>query len=221
MTASASPEKISVLIVEDETFTRTILSSAITSLGFQLVGAASNANDAMRLFITHHPMVVLLDLDLGNGPNGLDIANAMRRRDPLVGLALLSSMPDPRFLRPNLPELPPATLYQQKGKIEQGDELSRLVQDAFKLAREQNKSSTPIIETIESDTGFTDTQIELMRLVANGLSNAEIARQRFTTLKSTENSISRLAKKLSLDGDDANNQRVMIAKAYYRLVRGV
>ena len=63
---------------------------------------------------------------------------------------------------------------------------------------------------------LTDLQIELMRLIALGLSNAAIAEARFTTVKSTENAISRLAKKLSLEKTDKNNQRVLIAQRFFQ-----
>ncbi|TRZ85933.1 MAG: hypothetical protein D4R83_05830 [Streptomycetaceae bacterium] len=59
-----------------------------------------------------------------------------------------------------------------------------------------------------------------MRLIALGLSNAEISKRRFTTVKSTENSISRLAKILRFEHDETTNQRVQIARTYFNLLRG-
>jgi DNA-binding NarL/FixJ family response regulator len=59
-----------------------------------------------------------------------------------------------------------------------------------------------------------------MRLISLGKSNSAIAALKFTTVKSTENAISRLAKKLKIPSDDANNQRVLIAREFYKLNRG-
>jgi len=64
---------------------------------------------------------------------------------------------------------------------------------------------------------FTDLQMELMRLISSGMSNVAIAAARFTTVKSTENAISRLAKKLGIPTDDKSNQRVLIAKYFFKL----
>jgi len=74
---------------------------------------------------------------------------------------------------------------------------------------------------VVTETPFTDTQIELMRLIALGLSNTEISKRRFTTVKSTENSIARLAKILHLEQDETINQRVQIARTYFRLIKGI
>ena len=69
-----------------------------------------------------------------------------------------------------------------------------------------------------ADHGLTDVQIETMRMVAEGLSNAEIAERRVVAVKSVENLIARIAKQLDIDNDGGRNQRVMITREYYRLI---
>jgi DNA-binding NarL/FixJ family response regulator len=64
---------------------------------------------------------------------------------------------------------------------------------------------------------LSDTQIETLRLVAQGLSNLEIAKQRFVTEKSVELTISRVAKKLGISRDQASNQRVQLVKKVLEL----
>jgi DNA-binding NarL/FixJ family response regulator len=61
-------------------------------------------------------------------------------------------------------------------------------------------------------------QYELIRLIAEGLSNKEIASRKVVTIKSAENSIARLAKKLKIQDLTANSQRVLIAKKYFELI---
>jgi DNA-binding NarL/FixJ family response regulator len=63
----------------------------------------------------------------------------------------------------------------------------------------------------------TDSQLETMRLIAQGLSNAEIAKVRKVTEKSIEQTISRLVANLNLPKGAENNQRVQISKLYFRL----
>ena len=58
-----------------------------------------------------------------------------------------------------------------------------------------------------ADHGLTDVQIETMRLVAEGLTNAEIAERRVVAVKSVENLIARIAKQLDI-GNDGEQQRV-------------
>lgn len=64
---------------------------------------------------------------------------------------------------------------------------------------------------------FSDIQIETLRLVSEGLTNAEIAGVRFISEKSVEQTISRIAKILNLSSDAPRNQRVHLARIFFRL----
>lgn len=212
---------LGVLVVEDENFSRTILSESLIAGGLRVVGSASNAQAAMKLFQLHHPDVVTLDLDLGDGPTGIDIAYAMREKDSSVGIVILSSLPDPRLLRPNLRPVPPHVIYQQKSKVDTPEALMRSIHEAIQAIANAGDKKASRNNGAQHQTPFTDTQIEFMRLIALGLSNTEISKRRFITVKSTENSIARLAKILHLEQDETINQRVQIARTYFRLIKGI
>ena len=64
---------------------------------------------------------------------------------------------------------------------------------------------------------LTEIQIEILQLVASGLSNAEIAKIRGITVKSTENAIARLAKTLKVKDQADANQRVLLTRYYFEL----
>ena len=212
---SHSELEISVLVVEDEVLTRTLMLKLLEAAGFRVVGAASTASTAMALYRQFQPDVVLLDINLGNGPTGLDVAVALRRIRAQVGLVFLSSISDIRTISPNQPAMPEASVYLSKFDISKTEQLTSSIQKAFEIA--QSKAAKDAPETRLINEPFTDIQLELMRLISLGKSNAAIAEIRFTTLKSTENAISRLAKKLNIPNDDASNQRVLIAREFYRL----
>jgi len=67
-------------------------------------------------------------------------------------------------------------------------------------------------------TTMTDTQIETLRLVATGLSNAEIGRTRFVSEKSVEQIVARIAGHFAIAPDRTRNLRVLIAGHYYKWV---
>ncbi len=102
-----------MLVVEDADFTRMLLVNAVTSLGHTCVDAAT-ANDGVLQAREHDPDVALIDLDLGVGPTGADLARAIRVEHPRIGLAILTSYEDPRLLG-NLPEFPVGTSQATKG----------------------------------------------------------------------------------------------------------
>ncbi len=219
-TAVEANPSLDVLVVEDENFQRLVLSDSLAANGLNVVAGAANAQAAMKLFYLHRPDVVTLDIDLGEGPTGIDIAHAMREKDPKVAIVMLTVIPDPRLLRPNLRTVPPNVVYLEKSNIGAQEAILNGIQEAIELSRNPENKRALRSTGYHKKIPLTDTQIELMRLIALGLSNAEISKRRFTTVKSTENSIARLAKILHFEHDETINQRVQIARTYFNLLRG-
>ena len=214
---SHSELQISVLVIEDEALTRTLISKVISAADFKLVGTAQNAVEAMRLFRTFKPQVVVTDIDLGAGPTGLDIASAISKISPTTGIVFLSSIEDVRTIRPNLPAAPATSQYLNKADVSNVQILIEVIRNAFEAALTGPTTKSKDESWEMSKEPLTDLQMELMRLISSGMSNVAIAAARFTTVKSTENAISRLAKKLGIPTDDKSNQRVLIAKYFFKL----
>ena len=74
-------------------------------------------------------------------------------------------------------------------------------------------------KTIEAKPllSLTKAEHDLLRHVSAGLSNREIARVKNIQIKSCENAISRLAKKLEIPFSPETNQRVLLAKAFEQI----
>lgn len=70
--ADAAPRRI--LIVEDEIFIQLDLERELTAAGFEVVGIADNAADALRLAEREQPDAVLMDIRLRGARDGLDAA---------------------------------------------------------------------------------------------------------------------------------------------------
>jgi DNA-binding NarL/FixJ family response regulator len=70
---------------------------------------------------------------------------------------------------------------------------------------------------------FTDSQLSIMRAVAEGLTNAEIARRRNVSERAVEQMMRRIAQRLGLHSSDASsfNQRVQITRAYLEMTGNV
>jgi two-component system nitrate/nitrite response regulator NarL len=198
-------------VVEDDAFTRMTLSAALKAKGLNVVMAAADAAEAALLSQIHAIDAAILDLHLGIGPTGIDVAQALRRQNPGVGIVFLTSFDDPRLLSTHLPQLPGNSQYLTKSSIGEVDQLVNAIQLA--VIGRGNTASKLKNHALGK---FTDSQIETLRLVAQGLSNAEIARRRFVTERAVEVSISRVAKALGLESDSSRNQRVHMAKVFFR-----
>ena len=65
---------------------------------------------------------------------------------------------------------------------------------------------------------LTDLQIETLRLVADGLTNAEIGRMRFVSEKAVEQIVSRIAQVLNVQPDRGKNVRVQLVAEYFKWI---
>lgn len=200
----------SVLIVEDERFTRTMLATTVEALGFEVAAVVATAQGALASLQEAGVDVALLDLDLGPGPSGIDIAYALRERHPAIGLVFLTSFSDPRIKDPRERRLPPGSRFLVKSRL---DDVATL-RDALIGARREPLSS----EVVEPGLGveLTVNQLSVLQQVAAGRTNAEIAAELVVTEKAVERTVQRIADALAIDRT-SGNQRVLLARAYSRM----
>jgi CheY-like chemotaxis protein len=67
-----------ILIVEDEAITVSALKRELVSLGYEVAGTASTADEALKAVESHKPDLVLMDITLGGAVNGVVAAVAIR-----------------------------------------------------------------------------------------------------------------------------------------------
>ena len=201
---------VRVVVVEDDAFTRTMLVSTLSQAGLSVILETGSAAEAVQKAPNLKPAVAVLDLHLGIGPTGIDVAHALRRNDPAIGIIFLTSYSDPRLLDANLPPMPGNSQYLTKESVIQLEVLLQAISNSL-----VNKSAKTKFKTTSNMNTLTDIQIEVLRLLANGMSNSEIAKRRVVSEKSVEVTIARIAKTLNLAKDSSRNQRVHMAKAYF------
>ena len=206
---------IRAILVEDDDFTRLMISSALKEQGLEVVLNTASPTVALEKALELRPDLAILDLHLGKGPTGIDLAVALRRQQPKIGILMLTSYEDPRLLNPNLPKLPFGGIYLTKKSVGEIEILNNAISQAIDH-RKWSGRTEPHSQPISSVAKLTDTQLETLRLMAQGLSNAEIAKRRFVTEKSVETSIARVAKAMGLSHDPGQNQRVHMARVYFR-----
>ncbi len=205
-----------VMVVEDDDFTRSTVVGALQIQGVDVISQTGSIGPAMKFAQQLKPDAVILDLDLGAGPTGMDLAIALRRKFPKLGIVILTTFEDPRLLHPKIPSPPIGTEYLVKRSVGEIELLYRAIQKSIKNVQKNSgigaKSPTsPLLDKV------TDSQLETMRLIAQGKSNSEIAKIRGVSEKSIEQSISRLVSDLEISKGPTTNQRVQISKLYFQL----
>ena len=209
-------DNLKILVIEDDAFTRTFISGALTNAGLNVIAAAGDVRSAIYAFTMQNPDVIVADLDLGVGPTGIDLARSFRIRNPKLGIVMLTSYADPRLLRNKIPDLPPGSEYLVKHQISEIQLVTASVKKAFSNVN-SGVSITKGTGLPEWIYDLTEVQIETLRMVALGLSNIEIGVQRFVSDKAVEQTISKIAKALGIPAVTNQNQRVHIARIYFRL----
>jgi len=201
-----------VLVLEDDDFTRMALCGTLTLAGVQVVAECKSAAEALAAQNQFSPAIALLDLDIGRGPSGLDVARSLRRANPQIGIVFLTSYSDPRLVASPGQEPPAGSQYLVKKSVGSIDVILAAIEKSV-----SSRAIKKLAPVASSDFGrLTSSQVATLRLIAEGLSNQEIARQRSITEKSVEQQVGRIAKRLGIERNLDRNVRVSIARAYFR-----
>ena len=202
-----------ILLVDDDEFTRFLLARTLTTFGYDNVAACAGVTEALTSAEADRPAAAILDLDMGAGPNGIDLGHALRKRFPDIALILLTSFEDPR-LQGGVSALPVGTIYLTKRSIGNDEILPRAMEAV--LAHPCAESNTRLGEGYAEPLSLSDNQVDIMRLVAEGHSNAEIGKRLHLTERGVAKAVSRLIKQLGIDPGSEANVRVLITQAYFQ-----
>jgi len=204
----------SILVIEDEALLRELIVTALEARGLEVV-AAGTAADAARAFRSLDPDGIVMDIDLGIGPNGFDLAERFLAEETGVAIVFLTNLPDPRFAGRTPDDLPPGIAYLRKGAVREIDVLVEALDSAMRgtvdgRMRHDLDPGRPL-------ASMNRRQVEILRLVALGKTNAQIAELRGTTIKPVERAIARAFAAAGLDEGSEGNLRVEGARRFMRL----
>lgn len=200
----------SVIIVDDDQFIQTTLSHALLGLNIDVVGSTGKISEAMEIAHQKNVEVAILDLDLGPGANGIDLAYALRNVNPNVGIIILTSYTDPRISDPANRALPKGSIFLNKSKISDLSTLVNAVVSARQLPLHAGRKHAPL-------TILSDKQIEVLILLSQGLTTSEIAKKQCVGEKAIEATITKLHAQLNLQKSKTLNTRVQLVRAYFAL----
>jgi DNA-binding NarL/FixJ family response regulator len=204
-----------VLLVEDEPLLRDLIARSMESSGF-IVTTAANAADAKRAIRTVDPDAMVVDIELGPGPTGLDLAEVIAKQRPDIGVVFLTNLPDPRFGETGK-TVAKNQAYIRKGAIESSGELIEALEAVLrdrvtKEYRHDLVSNRPL-------SNLSQRQITTLRLVAEGKTNQQIADLRGTSTRAVESMLSRIFESLGID-PKSSNPRVEAVGKYHALRTG-
>ena len=211
-----------VLVIVDDAFVMSTLVATLRLHDIDVIGEAKSESMGLNLLRRLQPDVILLDMNIA-GISSVKIAVNMRKENHNIGIVILNTCPDLRFIGESNDDVPAGTKILIKKSIVDFTVLCTAINDSKAAAIEKHK-----VAWINGNASFqekgvlalmahlTDTQAEVLRLVADGMTNAQIGRTRYVSEKSVEQVISRVAQELHVQPDANMNMRVQLVGEYYR-----
>lgn len=202
-----------IVVVEDEALLRDLIAKTLEVAGFKVTTAA-NANDAKRAVMAVDPDAVVLDVELGPGPNGFDFAEVLQKTSPDVAIVFLTDLPDARFAGRDIKDLPKNVSYLRKSQLVDSDELVEAVDAVLR-----DRVGSKLRHDLAADRPLADLskkQISVLQLLAMGYTNSQIAESRGTTIRAVEGIVSRIFQALDIDVQLEGNARVEAAAKFLR-----
>lgn len=198
--------RVRVLLVEDHDFTRSTVAAALRAENCTVVASVPSARDAMVACQELAFDCAVIDLDLGTGPTGVDLAYGLRERDPEIGILLLTGYSDQRMFSCDARPLPPRAHYLVKDDVRSTAQLREAIDVALGEA-------SPAPRRGRTRLPLTDVQMEIVRMLNDGLTNVEIARRRGVSERSVQTAIGRILTALEIEPAPSQNPRVLILRA--------
>ena len=191
-------DKIKILIIDDHPLMRRGIKQLIElEKNFEVVGDAGSGNEGIALALKTQPDLIILDLNM-KGLSGLDTLQSLRNEDVDARIVILTvsdakndifALIDAGADGYLLKDTEPDTLLGQIKQIAQGEVI---LSDSIKdLLLERSSSQDPI-------HALTDREMDVLQLIAKGLSNKQIAAQLFISEETVKVHIRNLLRKLNV-----------------------
>jgi two-component system response regulator NreC len=193
----AAQSTIRIVLADDHSVLRSGLRMLLDSEdGLEVVAEAANTQDASRYVRGHRPDVLILDLNMP-GESGLDLIPRLTAEDPQTKIVVLTMQRDPAFARQALRT--GALGYVIKDAAD--TELVEAVRAAARgdqYINPQLGAKLLAMPAEERPGDLSDRELEIVRLIALGHTNPEIASQLFLSIRTIEAHRSHIHQKLRI-----------------------
>lgn len=188
-----------------------LLADVLTGYGFN-VRTAADVSHARQEIDDFDPDMLLLDVSLGDGPNGIHLAHAMRLSRPDIAILVFTRHTDIASATNDGLELPPGVGFLRKHLV---SDQAYLIEAMEKVLREQEDLVTEEQKTGDAFAFLGANGSRTLRLIAEGFDNEEIARRCGVSRKTVERWIEQMYRDLGIDTKGLLNPRVAAARRFF------
>lgn len=215
---------IRIAFVTENIYDSLLVSSVLAKKDFEVCHLLTTSSNLAKVLETSVPDVLMIAIG-ENAQREVGIFEKLRSQNPKIGLIIISTTPDLRLLGITEQKLPLGVQIILRPAVTNLHILSRAIYDSVDeevigLAP-QWVVGNPYTDNSKFHSNLRDltqVQIETLRLIAMGRSNAEIANVRSVTEKAVEHTITRLLVALDIKSDPRDNARVILTREYFRWV---
>jgi DNA-binding NarL/FixJ family response regulator len=216
------PPQIRVIVGEDQPFVREGIVHVLQDAGFDVVGAAADARDLVQMARVNRPDVVIADIQMppDHADDGLRAALQIRAAQPGTGVLVLSQYLEDSYVFDLVADGAQGVGYLLKEKV--GD--LRMFTDAVRRVAAGESALDPDVvarlvgrkrKTTPLDN-LTPRERQVLAQIAEGRSNAGIARELTVTVAAVERHVTSIFDKLGLHQSPDQHRRVLAVLTYLR-----
>jgi two-component system, NarL family, response regulator LiaR len=196
-------EKIRVLIADDHPVVRQGLASMLVNMpDVDVVGEAGDGTQALERAASLKPDIVLLDVRMP-GRSGLQIIPLLRKAHANIKIIVLTSYDTDEYLFGALRSGAHAFLLKSIAHEKLADAIRQVYRGERQLTpdlvgRVLQEFESQAQEVTRYETGLTDSEVDILRLIAEGYSNREIAKQEHWSEVTIKRKVADIFRKLNV-----------------------
>ncbi|SOC08576.1 LuxR family two component transcriptional regulator [Ureibacillus xyleni] len=196
--------KIKLLLVDDQELIRESLKIVLSmEEDLDLVGVASNGEEAILLCESHQPDVILMDINMPV-MNGIEATKQIKSKWPNIQVIILTTFQEVDYVKTALSygaegyllkAIHPKDLASSIRLVSRGEMLipQQLARQLLSSIPNETKD-----ESLYRKFGLSEREGQILQLIANGLSNRAISERLFLTEGTVKNYISKIYAKLEV-----------------------
>lgn len=222
-----------VVIIDDDDIVRMSLKMIIEASGLEVVAMGKSGEEAVSLYMEHKPDVLLSDIRM-EGKDGIDAAKEILEKEPQARILFLTTFSDDEYvisalkfgvkgyiLKQDFEGIVPALMAVNSGQSVFGGEIVSKIESINRDSVHQGEQAESIVNEVSreqrekqwvEENGITPKEMEIIRLIVEGMNNKEIADTLFLSEGTVRNYLSNILDKLNL------RDRTQLVVFYYKTV---
>lgn len=193
-------EQIRVLIVDDHQIVRQGLRAILEQEpDLKIVGEAASAEAALEIVTRTPPDVALVDIRLG-GMGGIELCRRLREVAPNVAVVMLTSFLNETLVRECVQAGARGYLLKDVSDLDLVQSIRRVMQGEAALAPKAAALMLDWMQQRERGNELLPEDLELLRLIARGLTNREMAAELYVSEATVKDRVLELFRKMKVKG---------------------